>query len=168
MIKARTAGRLELLAAAGAAWWLEKLVTLEWTYRYCRAPDSGEAAAVFGFPFPYQEVFIAGSASASFIPWLYLINLAVIGGGVFFLLLRPLASRLAPSRPRLWNVAVGAAAALLLATALALEAFALSVGVWSPASSLSESFRYGELRPVSVHFRGRPRNCTASPFWFPD
>jgi hypothetical protein len=158
---------LNLLAAVGAAWWFDKLVKLEWSYPYCSAPDSGEAAAVFGFPLPYQQVFIAGSASASFIPWLYLVNLAVIAG-VFLLLLRPLLSRLTISKPRLLSVSVGAVAMILLGTAVAFEIFVLSIGVWMPASSFSEDFRYSELRPVAVHVRGRPRNCTASPFWFPN
>ena len=158
---------MDLLAATGAAWWIEKLITLEWSYPYCSVLDDGEAAAVFGFPLPYEQVFIAGSASANFIPWLYLVNLAVIAGGVL-LLLRPLSSRLGESVPRLRNPTIGAAAALLLVTAVALEAFVLSIGVWSPASSLSENLHYSELRPVSVHVLGRPRNCTASPFWFPE
>jgi hypothetical protein len=166
MIKTRIIGWLNLAAAAGAAWWLDKLVALEWSYRYCGIRDDGEAAAVFGFPFPYQQVFIAGSASAKFIPWLYVVNLALIAGGVF-LLLRFLESRLGASKPLIWNLTVGAAAAFLLATAIALETFALSIGVWFPTSSFSDSVRYGELRPVSVHVLGRPRNCTESPFWFP-
>ena len=151
----------------GAAWWIEKLITLEWSYPYCSVLDDGEAAAVFGFPLPYEQVFIAGSASANFIPWLYLVNLAVIAGGVL-LLLRPLSSRLAASMPRLWNLTISAAAALLLVTAVAFEAFVLSIDVWSPTSSFSENLRYSDLRPVSVHVLGRPRNCTASPFWFPE
>lgn len=158
---------LDLLAAMGAAWWIEKLITLEWSYPYCSVLDDGEAAAVFGFPLPYEQVFIAGSASANFIPWLYLVNLAVIAGGVL-LLLRLLSSRLGASMPRLWNLTIGAAAALLLVTAVAFEAFVLSIGVWSPASSFSENLHYSDLRPVSVHVLGRPRNCTASPFWFPE
>jgi hypothetical protein len=167
MIKARTGGLLELLAAAGAALWIEKLVTLEWSYSYCSVLDDGEAAAVFGFPLPYEQVFIAGSASSSFIPWLYLINLAVITGGVLFFL-RPLSSRLGKSKPRLWNLTIGAAAALLLVTAVALDVFALSIDVWHPTSSFSENLSYSELRPVAVHVGGRPRNCTASHFWFPE
>jgi len=167
MIKARIREWLNLLAAVGAAWWIENLVTLEWSYRYCSVRDDGEAAAVFGFPLPYEQVFIAGSASSNFIPWLYAVNLVMIAGGVF-LLLRPLSSRLGASRPRLWNLIVGAAAAFLLVTAIAFDVFALSIDVWHPTSSFSANLQYSELRPVSVHFGGRPRNCTESPFWFPD
>lgn len=165
MIKARTGRILELLAAVGMASWVANLVTLEWSYPYCSVLDDGEAAAVFGFPLPYEQVFIAGSASSTFIPWLYVLNLALITGGII-LLLRPLSSRFGASKPRLWNLTIGAAAAFLLVTAITLDMFALSHGFWMPTSSFSVS--YGELRPVSVHVLGRPRNCTASPFWFPD
>lgn len=61
MTKEQTGGRWELLAALGAAWWIEKLVTLEWSYPYCSVMDNGEAAAVFGFPLPYQQASIATS-----------------------------------------------------------------------------------------------------------
>lgn len=166
MIKARTRGLLELLAAMGMASWVANLVTVEWSYPYCSVLDDGEAAAVFGFPLPYEQVFIAGSASSTFIPWLYVLNLAVITGGIL-LLLRPLSSWLGTSKPRLWNLTIGAIAAFLLVTAVAFDMFALSIGVWMPTSSFSENLSYGELRPVSVHVLGRPRNCTASPFWFP-
>jgi hypothetical protein len=158
---------LELLAAIGGAWWIEKLITLEWSYPYCSVLDNGEAAAVFGFPFPYEQVFIAGSASSNFIPWLYLVNLAVIASAVL-LLLRPVSSRLCVSMPRLWKLTIGAVAALLIVTAVAFETFVLSIGIWSPTSSFSDSLQYKDLRPVSVHVLGRPRNCSASPFWFPE
>ena len=154
-----------MLTAVGAALWFEKLVTLEWSYPYCSVLNDGEAAAVFGFPLPYEQVFIAGSAATSFIPWLYVVNLGVISGGVL-LLLRPLASRIRALKPRLWNITSSAAAALLIITAISLEVFALSIGVWSPSSSFSENLQYSQLRPVSVHVLRRPRNCTASPFWF--
>jgi hypothetical protein len=167
MIKSRTRGWLNLLAALGAAGWIEKLVTLEWSYPYCSVLDDGEAAAVYGFPLPYEQIFIAGSASSNFIPWLYAVNLVVIAGGVF-LLLNSLASRLGASRPRLWNITIGAAAAFLLVTAIAFDMFILSIDVWHPTSSFSANLQYSELRPVAVNFGGRPRNCTASPFWFPD
>jgi hypothetical protein len=166
MSRARAGGGWGLLAAAGAAWWVEKLVTLEWSYPYCGVLDNGEAAAVHGFPLPYEQAFIAGSASDLFIPWLYAVNLAVIAGGAL-LLLRPLASRLAARNPRRWKFVSGTAAALLLVPAVALDVFALSIGVWHPVSSFSGSPRYSELRPVAVRVLGRPRNCTASPFWFP-
>jgi hypothetical protein len=100
MIKARTGGILDMLVAAGAALWIEKMVTLEWSYPYCSVLDDGEAAAVYGFLLPYEQVFIASSPSSSFIPWLYVINLVVITGGVL-LLLHPLSSRLRALTPRL-------------------------------------------------------------------
>jgi hypothetical protein len=167
MAKTHTKRGWGLLAATGAAWWVEKLVTVEWSYPYCGVLDNGEAAAVHGFPFPYEQAFIAGSASDLFIPWLYAVNLVVIAGGVRFLL-RPLASRCEASHPRRWKVGLGVAATLLLVPAVVLDIFALSIGVWHPVSSFSESSRYSELRPVAVRVLGRARNCTASPFWFPD
>jgi hypothetical protein len=167
MTKTRIGGWWGLLAATGAACWVEKLVTVEWSYPYCGVLDNGEAAAVHGFPLPYEQAFIAGSASDLFIPWLYAVNLAVIAGGVL-LLLRPLLSRFEASNPRRWKFGLGAAAALLLVPAVALDVFALSIGVWHPVSSFSGSPHYSELRPVAVRVLGRTRNCTASPFWFPD
>jgi hypothetical protein len=158
---------LELLAALGAAWWIEKLVTLEWSYPYCNVLDDGPAGAVRGFPFPYQQASIVTSATDFFIPWLYVVNLAVIAG-VVLLLLRPLVSRLGASKPRLRKFIVGTAAALLLVTAISFEASVLSMGVWRPISSFSGTPNYSELRPVAVRVLGRPRDCTASPFWFPD
>jgi hypothetical protein len=165
MSKAGLVGLLDMVTAVGAALWIEKMVILEWSYPYCSILDDGEAAAVFGFPLPYEQVYIAGSASSSFIPWLYAVNIAVISGSVL-LLLRPLAFRMRALIPRLWNLASGATAAFLLITAIYLEVFALSIGVWSPTSSFSENLYYSQLRPVSVHVLRRPRNCTASPFWF--
>ena len=53
MTKLYTGGRGGLPAAVGAAWWIEKMVTVEWSYPSCNALDNGEAAAVLGFPFPY-------------------------------------------------------------------------------------------------------------------
>ena len=158
---------LNLLGAVGAAWWIERFIAVEWSYPYCGILSDGEAAAVFGFPLPYEQVYIAGSASVSFIPWLYMINLAVITGGVL-LLLCPLASRLQAWKPRLWNFFIGTTAVFLLITAVALEVFGLSIGVRFPTSSFSGNPNYSELRPVSVHVLGRPLNCTASPFWFSD
>ena len=168
MTKAHTGGRWGLVAAAvGAAWWIEKLVTLEWSYPYCSVLDSGPAGAVRGFPLPYEQGSVVTSATNFFIPWLYVINLAAIAGGVFLLLL-PSASRLGASYPRLRRLMVSVAAALLLVTAVAFEAAVLSMGVWRPISSFSGAPYYNELRPVAVRVLGRPRDCTASPFWFPD
>ena len=166
MTKAHTGGPWGLLAAAGAAWRIEKLVTVEWSYPYCSVLDSGPAGAVRGFPLPYQQASTVTSATDFFIPRLYVVNLAAIAGGVI-LLLRPVASRLGASNPRLRKLIVGAAAALLLVTAVAFEALVLSMGVWRPISSFSDAPRYGELRPVAVRALGRQRDCTASPFWFP-
>jgi hypothetical protein len=166
MIKVNTGGRWGLLAALGAAWWIEKLVTLEWSYPYCSVLDDGPAAAVRGFPLPYQQASIVTSATDFFIPWLYLFNLAAIAGGLF-LLLRPLAVRFGAAHPRPRKLIAGTVAALLLVTAVAFEVSALSMGVWRPTSSFSGTPRYGELRPVAVRVLGRPRDCTASPFWFP-
>jgi hypothetical protein len=167
MIKAKIRERLNLLVAMGAAWWIEKLVTIEWSYPYCSVLDDGEAAAVFGFPLPYEQIFIAGSASSSFIPWLYVVNLAMITG-IVLIILRPLMHGLGIAKSRLWNLTIGVAAALLLVTAVAFEVFVLSIGVWSPTSSFSENLQYSQLRPVSVQVLRRPRNCTASQFWFSD
>src|SRR5688500_4498630 len=147
MKRARTRGLLEVLAAVGVAAWIERLVTLEWSYAYCSVRDSGEAAAVYGFPLPHEQIYIAGSASANFIPWLYLVDLALISGGVF-VLLRLLSSGIGLSKPRLWNLAIGAVAALLLVPVVALDLFAISIGVWSPTSSFSDNLQYPELRPV--------------------
>ena len=167
MTKVHTGGRWELLAAVGAAWWIEKLVTVEWAYPYCGVLDSGEAAAVLGFPLPYEQASIVTSATYFFIPWLYVLNLAAIAG-VVFLLLRPLAFRLGASNPRTRKFIVVPAAALLLVTAAAFEVMVLSMGVWRPIPSFAGDPRYSDLRPVAVRALGRPRNCTASPFWFPD
>jgi len=165
MMKAPLRTLFLVLAALGAAWWIDQMIMLEWSYPYCSVLDNGEAAAVFGFPLPYREVFIAGSATTSFIPGLYAINLAAIAAGIF-LLIAPVASRLRAWKPLIWNLTIGAAAGLLLVPAVALETFAISIGVSFPSSSFS-STGYGELRPVAVHVLGGPRNCTASPFWFP-
>ncbi len=167
MTKANS-GRWELVAAAlGAAWWIEQLVTVEWSYPYCSVRDDGPAAAVRGFPLPFEQASIVTSATDFFIPWLYGLNLLAIAG-IVMLLLRPLSSRLGASRPRIRKFIFVPTAALLLATAIAFEALALSMGVWRPISSFSGSPRYSELRPVAVHVGGRSQDCTASPFWFPD
>lgn len=166
MTKEHTGRRWELLAALGVAWWLEELVTLEWSYPYCSVRDSGLAAAVFGFPLPYDQASIVTSATHFFIPWLYLLNIAFIASAVF-LMLRPLAS-IGRSKPRLRNILVGAVGAVLLTTAIALDLAALSMGVWRPTSSFDGSPRFSELRPVSLTFFRRHVDCTASPFWFPN
>jgi hypothetical protein len=167
MTKAHTGGRWGLLGAVGAAWWVEKMVTLEWSYPYCSVLDSGEAAAVTGFPLPYQQASIVTSATDFFVPWLYVINLAAIAGGIL-ILLRPLASRLGSSNARRRKYIFVPAAALLLVTAVAFEVLVLSMGIWRPTSSFSGYPHYSELRPVAVRVLEHPRNCTASPFWFPD
>jgi len=167
MTKEHTWRRWELLTAVGAACWIEKLVTLEWSYPYCSVRDSGPAGAVFGFPLPYEQASIVSSATSFFIPWLYVVNLAAIAGGVF-LLLRPLASRLGTSKPRARKIIFGAAGTLLLMTSIALDVSALSMGVWRPTPSFDGSPRFSELRPVSVVVFRRQRDCTPSPFWFPN
>lgn len=167
MSKRYTGGRGVLLAALGAAWWIDKLVTVEWSYPYCGVIDDGPTAAIRGFPFPYEQASIVTSATDFFIPWLYVVNLAVIAGGVL-LLLRPLASRLEAWNPRYRKLIVGSAAALLLVSAIAFEMFALSIGVWRPTSSFEGRPRYSELRPAAVRVGGRSRDCTVSPFWFPN
>jgi hypothetical protein len=167
MTKVQTGRGWKLLAALGAAWWIEKLVTLEWAYPYCSVLDSGEAAAVLGFPLPYQQASIATSLTYFFIPWLYVVNLAAITGGVL-LLLRPVASRFGAANPRQHKFIVVPAAALLLVTAVAFEVLVLSIGAWRPISSFAGDPHYNELRPVAVRVLKHPRNCTASPFWFPD
>ena len=164
--KEHTSRRWELVAAVGAAWWIEKLVTLEWSYPYCSVRDSGEAAAVFGFPLPYEQTSIVTSGTHFFIPWLYLVNLAVIAGGVF-LLLRPLARSLGTSN-RLANTIVGVAGTVLLITAIAFDALMISMDIWRPTSSFSGSPHFSELRPVASLVFRRQRECTASSFWFPD
>lgn len=167
MTKVHAGGRWELLAAVGAAWWIEKLVAVEWSYPYCSVLDDGPAGAVRGFPLPYEQASIVTSATSFFIPWLYVVNLAAIAGGIF-LLLRPAASRLGASYPRLRKLIVGTAGVLLLVTAVTLEVMVLSMGVRHPISSFSDSPRYSELRPVVVRVLEHRRDCTASPFWFPD
>ena len=168
MTKVHTGARwVLLLTAVGAAWWLEKFVTLEWSYPYCSVLDSGPAGAVRGFPFPYEQASIVTSATSFFIPWLYVVNLAVIAGGLFFLL-RPVASRLGALKPRLTRLVLGAIGAVLLATAVIFEAAVLSMGVWRPTSSFGGAPNFTELRPVRVRVLSRPRDCTASPFWFPE
>ena len=172
MSEIHSGGRWELLGALGAAWWIEKLVTLEWSYPYCSVRDDGPAGAVRGFPLPYEQASIVSSATGFFIPWLYVVNLAALAG-VIYLLLRPLASRLRASNPRSRKFIVVPAAALLLVTALALEMLFLSMDVWRPSPSLfsgeySGDPRYSELRPVTVRVLEHPRDCTASPFWFPN
>ena len=156
--------RWELLTALGAAWWFEKVMTLEWSYPYCSVRDDGPAGAVFGFPLPYEQASIVDSATHFFIPWLYVVNLIAIAGAVF-LVLHLLGPRFGTSKPRALKLRVGAIGAALLLTAILLEVSALSMGVWRPTSSFSESPRFSELRPVAVAFR-RQRDCTASPFWF--
>jgi hypothetical protein len=166
MTRVHAGERWALPAAVGAAWWIEKLITVEWSYPYCGVLDDGPAAAVLGFPLPYQQASIVTSATYLFIPWLYVVNLAVIAGGVL-LLLYPVASRLGASNPRLRKIIVGTAAALLLVTAVAFEVLMLSMGVWRPIWSFSGAPYYSDLRPVAVHVLGQPRDCTASSFWFP-
>jgi|GEM_PF-2238175 len=166
MTGTHTGMRWELAAAAGAAWWVDKLVTVEWSYPYCGVLDDGEAAAVLGFPLPYQQAVIAASATYSFIPWLYALDLAAVAG-LLLLLLRPLASGLSVWGRRRGRIIAAAAAALLLVTAAAFEVLVISMGVWRPVSSFSGTPGYGELRPVAVRLLEQPRNCTASPFWFP-
>jgi lysylphosphatidylglycerol synthetase-like protein (DUF2156 family) len=168
MIKTRTTGRWELLLALGGAWWNEKLFTLEWSYPYCTILYDGPAAAVYGFPFPYQQASIATSATDFFIPWLYVINLALIAGGIL-ILLRTLLSPFETSNSRWWKFIIGSAGTVLLILAVSFEVFVLTIGVWRPTSSLSESFNYSELRPVGVRiYEHRSRDCTASSFWFPE
>ena len=167
MTKVHTEGLWELPAAVGAAWWIETLVTVEWSYPYCGVLDDGPAGAVRGFPLPYEQASIVTSATDYFIPWLYVVNLAAITAGVF-LLLRFVSSRLGASYPRLRKLIVGTAGALLLVTAVAIEVFALSIGVRLPTSSFDGRPRYSELRPVAVRVGGRSTDCTASPFWFPN
>ena len=166
MTKAHIASLWKLLLAIGAAWWIEKLVTIEWAYPYCSVLDSGEAAAVLGFPLPYQQASIVTSVTYFFIPWLYVLNLALIAGCVF-LMLRIVGSRLGPSKSRLRKLVVPTAAVVLVVTAVGFEALVLSMGVWRPISSFSGSPNYVDLRPVAVRGLKHPRNCTASPFWFP-
>lgn len=166
MTEEHTRRRLQLIAAVGAACWIEKLVTLEWSYPYCNVRDSGPAAAVFGFPLPYEQASIVTSATYFFVPWLYLVNLAIIAGGVF-LLLRLLAPGLGTSKRRRLNIIVGVAGAVLLMSAIAFDVSTIAMGIRRPTSSFSGSPHFSELRPVAfVAFR-RQRDCTASPFWFP-
>jgi hypothetical protein len=168
MPKTRKTGRWELLFALGGAWWIEKLVTLEWSYFYCSIRDDGPAAAVYGFPFPYQQASIATSATHFFIPWLYVINLALIAGAIF-ILLRILSLLFEASNPRRRKLIISSTGAVLLVSAVAFEVFVLTIGVWRPTPSLSESYNYSELRPIGVRvFEHRPRDCTASSFWFPE
>lgn len=166
-MKADTGERWELLAALGAACWIENLVTLEWAYPYCSIRDDGPAAAIHGFPLPYEQASIVTSATDFFIPWLYVVNLAAIAGGLF-LLLRFAASRLGTSHARLRKLVFGVAGTFLLVTAVALEVFGLSIGVFRPTSSFDGRPLYSELRPVAVRVLRRSTECTPSPFWFPD
>ena len=166
MSKAHNARWVLLTAAVGAAWWIEKFVTLEWSYPYCSVMDNGEAAAVFGFPLPYVQASIVTSVTEFFIPWLYVVNLAAITAGIFFAL-RPVAYRLAGSNLHGLRIIACVAAALLLVTAVAFEAMFLSMGVWRPHASFDGAPPYSELRPVAVRMFGRQRDCTASQFWYP-
>ena len=159
-------GRWELPLAVGAAWWIDKVFTVEWSYAYCSIRDDGPAGAVRGFPFPYEQASIVTSATSFFIPWLYVINLAAIAGAVF-LLLRFLVSLLGPSKPRFTKFILGAAGSLLLVTAIALETMVFFMDVWIPISSFGGTPPYMELRPVAINVLGRQRDCTASPYWFP-
>lgn len=167
MTKIQNGGRWALLAAAlGAAWWIEKFVTLEWSYPYCSVMDDGPAGAVFGFPFPYVQASIVTSATEFFIPWLYAINLAAIAAVIFFTLCQ-VSSRFATSQQRGLTIVAGLAGSILLVTAIAFEALVLlSMDVWRPTSSFYGYPRYSELRPVGVRAFRRQPDCTASPFWF--
>ena len=168
MTKGHTRARWVLIAASvGAAWWIEKFVTVEWSYPYCSVLDDGPAGAVFGFPLPFAQASIVTSVTEFFIPWLYVINLAVVAAVIFFGL-RPVASRLAASNLRVLKLIAGVAAVLLLVTAIALEAMVLTImDVWRPTSSFGGAPPYSELRPVGIRVFRRQSECTPSQFWFP-
>ena len=153
------------LLAIGSAWWVDKLATIEWSYPYCSVLDDGPAGAVFGFPFPHRQASIVASASDIFIPWLYVVDLVLIAGLLFVLLL-PLVAWLEKRHALLCKFLVATSAVVLIATAAPFETWVVYNGISSPTDSFSGNLNYSELRPVALRILGRQRDCTASPFWF--
>ena len=153
------------LLALGSAWWVDKLATLEWSYPYCSVLDDGPAGAVFGFPFPHRQASIVASASDIFIPWLYVVDLVLIAGLLFVLLL-PLVAWFEKRYAVLCRLLLATTAVVLIATAAPFETWVIYNGISSPTDSFSGNFNYSELRPVAARVLGRQRDCTASPFWF--
>ena len=159
-----------ILFTAGFVFWLESLITVEWTYPYCLDQADGPAYAAQGFPLPFWMWNGVASLEYEFTPHVYVLNAVIL-----FLLFYPVIRRIwgAGFDGRLaWlQSLVGAAGALMLLGNAALICGLITVGYFRPAVSLElgEYYRYSDFRPVRIGFyRSNSPACTPSRFWFPN
>ena len=160
-----------ILFTAGFVFWLESLITVEWTYPYCLDQSDGPAYAAQGFPLPYWMWNGVASLEHDFMPHVYFLNAVIL-----FLLFYPLTRWLFwgaafNGRPAGLRGLIGAAGASLLLINAAMICVMVGGGYYRPTVSLElgEYYRYSDFRPVRIGFhRSNAPTCTPSRFWFPN
>ena len=160
----------EVFFAVGIAMFLEQFLTIAWTYPYCLNQVDGPAYAALGMPLPYLMRDGATSLGYYFMPHAYMVNVALMSAGVFFLTRHAL-NRTAHPRTKLTPALLGAFGALLVIVHLSLLAFVISIGSYRPVAliELEGYLRYTELRPVAVvirYYGSDALPCSPSRFWF--
>jgi hypothetical protein len=151
---------------AGLVVWIEGLATIEWTYPYCLDRSDGPAYAALGMPLPYWMWNGVVSLEHDFMPHVYILNLVIIGLVIF-----PVVRWLMSNRPGWLRNLLGAVGCVMVLAHVALTVILISVGFYRPVMSLALDgyYRYSDFRPVRVSWLGsNARECTPSPFWFPE
>jgi hypothetical protein len=156
----------DLAAALAIALWVELFFTIGWTFAAC-TPVSGTnyglGEASYGLPFPYFQWSTVSSMEYDWIPWIFVLNVALLT-----LAASPMARWLSRRlrRPRWGWLGLTLLVAIIAVQAVRINTFL----VFS-----TDRFRGGEfelaftdLRPTALYFGGGSYECTPSPFWFPE
>jgi hypothetical protein len=151
---------LSLVAAA----FVDKAVTVEWSFPHCNRQDDWPTWAIYGV-IPYERFSGVSSLLYDFQPMAFAANLALLWAlcAAAALALR----RFTPSIVRHF----GARRVAVLGIAAAAFAGIYLVGMyslhsWIPVASLVDGDRYTQLRPVGLSVGFRAYECTPSEFWF--
>lgn len=147
---------LSLILALAIDWWL----TIEWSWPSCGRGDAW--LAVYGLPLPYVRWGGASSMEYAWVPELFALNMALLGGLFFVVIGHPPAFR----HSRWFYRALGVVAVL----SAMLNALMLSATIVASRDTLSHEESgetMGSLRPVALRFAGYRRyECTRAPWWF--
>jgi hypothetical protein len=155
-------GRFWLLSL-GVAAALDRMVTVEWSFPYCKDQGDGPAHAVFGV-IPYEHFSGYSSLVFTFQPVLYVANLFVttlLCAGMLLALHRWTRSL----GDRGVSRTLGVVGGLLVAATGARHLVMVEIGLWQPVPALDAPDPWYHLRPVGLAL-GRHERCTPSKVWF--
>ncbi|MDH5178091.1 MAG: hypothetical protein OEZ39_16420 [Gammaproteobacteria bacterium] len=142
------------------------MFTVEWSHPYCNKQDDGPGHAAFGFPLPYTEWAGASSMEYAFMPYAYLLNLAITGFLAFFVI-KTFIKRKTVTINSILQYGLSIAGVTLAASMVFIEmlkffsVYAVFVTALGDGTYNQAYFSYRPVGVSSIHY-----DCKPSEFWF--